>query len=97
MLMIYILIATGALALIFLTLWLRERKNARMEYIAYGLRSGDDNTENTKTNITMMDSGFREAMSKLEDLGEVRRDEMGQWVWVKNGKPVGHVLKDDHG
>lgn len=97
MTMIYILIATVALALIFLTLWLKERKNAQMEYIAYGLRSGDDSAENTKTNITMMDAGFREAMSKLEDLGEVRRDETGQWVWVKTGNPVGHILKDDNG
>lgn len=95
MLMIYILIGVSALALIFLTLWLRERKNAQMEYIAYGLRSGEDNTENTRTNITMMDSGFREAMSRLEDMGEVRRDEMGQWVWVKSGKPVGHVLNNN--
>lgn len=95
MLMIYILIGVSALALIFLTLWLRERKNAQMEYIAYGLRSGDDNTENTKTNITLMDSGFREAMSKLEDLGEVKRDQTGQWIWVESGKPVGHVLSDN--
>ncbi|MCP4432992.1 MAG: hypothetical protein GY806_18620 [Gammaproteobacteria bacterium] len=93
--MVYILIATGAIALIFLTLWLRERKNAQMEYIAYGLRSGDDHTESTKTNITMIESGFREAMSKLEDIGEVKRDKEGQWVWTKSGKPVGDIL--NHG
>ncbi len=94
MIMVYVLIASGVSTLILLVLWLRERRKAHREYIAYGLRSGEDNTENTKTNITMVESGFREAMSKLEDMGEVRRDQMGQWVWVKSGKPVGHILRE---
>lgn len=88
---VYVLIGSGLLILIFLILWLRERRQARKEYIAYGLRSSEDNTDNTKTNITMMDSGFREAMSRLEDMGEVSQDEWGKWIWTESGKPVGKL------
>lgn len=93
--LVYFLVGSIVLSLIFLVLWLRERRNARMEYIAYGLRSSEDNDENTKTNITAMESGYREAMSKLEDLGEVTCDEWGQWIWTKSGKPVGDILNKD--
>ena len=72
---VYVLIGSGVLILIFLILWLRERRQARMEYIAYGLRSSEDNTDNTRTNVTMLDNGFREAMTRLEDMGEVKQDE----------------------
>jgi YD repeat-containing protein len=89
---VYVLIGSGILILIFLILWLKERRQSRMEYIAYGLRSSEDNTENSRTNITMMDSGFQEAMSRLEDMGEVRQDEWGQWIWNESGKPVGKAL-----
>lgn len=95
MYLVYFLIGSNILVLIFLVLWLRERRSARMESIAYGLRSSEDNTENTKTNITVLESGYREAMSKLEDMGEVTCDQWGQWVWVKSGKPVGHILNKD--
>ena len=87
--MIYALIASGFLVLLFVILWLRERRQARLEYIAYGLRANDDSDENTKTNITAMEAGFEEAMEKLEELGEVERNKMGQWIWTKNRKPVG--------
>ena len=89
---VYVLIGAGILVLIFVFLWLKERKQARMEYIAYGLRSSEDQTENTRTNVTLMDAGFREAMSRLEDMGEVSQDQWGQWIWNKSGKPVGKVL-----
>jgi YD repeat-containing protein len=89
---VYVLIGSGILILIFLILWLKERRQSRMEYIAYGLRSSEDNTENSRTNVTMMDSGFREAMSRLEDMGEVRQDEWGHWIWNESGKPVGKAL-----
>jgi YD repeat-containing protein len=89
---VYVLIGSGILILIFLILWLKERRQSRMEYIAYGLRSSEDNTENSRTNVTMMDSGFQEAMSRLEDMGEVRQDEWGQWIWNESGKPVGKAL-----
>ena len=70
-------------------LWLKERRRANLEYIAYGLRSSEDNTENTKTNVTAIENGFTEAMSKLESLGEVSQDQWGQWIWNESGKPVG--------
>jgi hypothetical protein len=54
---VYVLIGSGVLILTFLILWLRERKNAQQEYIAYGLRPSEDNTENTRTNVTLMDAG----------------------------------------
>ena len=86
---VYVLIGSGILILVFLILWLKERRQSRMEYIAYGLRTSEDNTENSRTNVTMMDSGFQEAMSRLEDMGEVRQDEWGHWIWNESGKPVG--------
>ena len=89
---VYVLIGSAVLILIFLILWLKERRQARMEYIAYGLRSSEDSTDNTRTNVTLMDSGFREAMSRLEDMGEVNQDEWGQWIWTKSGKPVGKSI-----
>jgi YD repeat-containing protein len=89
---VYVLIGSGILILIFVILWLKERRQSRMEYIAYGLRSSEDNTENSRTNITMMDTGFREAMARLEDMGEVRQDEWGHWIWNESGKPVGEAL-----
>lgn len=95
MLLMYFLIGSVLLALIFLILWIRERRNAEREYIAYGLRTSEDSDENTKTNITVMETGFMEAMSKLEDLGEVTQDQWGKWIWTKSGKPVGDVLSRD--
>ncbi len=79
------------LVLFFLVLWLRERRNAQKEYIAYGLRADEDQSENTKTNISVMENGFQDAMSRLEDLGEVTRDNWGQWVWTESGKPLGQT------
>ena len=89
---VYVLIGSGVLILIFLILWLRERRQARMEYIAYGLRSSEDNTDNTKTNITAIEDGFNDTISRLEDLGEVSQDEWGQWIWTESGKPVGESI-----
>ena len=84
-----VVVISAILVLFFLILWLKERKNSQREYIAYGLRANEDQSENTKTNISAIESGYQEAMSKLEDLGEVTRDNWGQWVWTKTGKPVG--------
>jgi len=96
MIILYSLVAAVALCLIFLVLWLKERRNSQNENIAYGLRASEDNTENTRTNLTVMESGFREAMSKLEDMGEVSCNQWGQWVWTKSGKPVGDILKNQN-
>ena len=90
---VYVVVGSGILILLFLALWLKERRNARNEHIAYGLRSTEDSTESTKTNITGLESGFREAMSKLEDMGEVAKDKWGRWVWVKTGLPVGEMIQ----
>ena len=90
---IYVVVGSGILILLFVVLWLRERRKSRNENIAYGLRTSEDQTENTKTNITGLETGFREAMSKLEDIGEVAKDQRGQWRWVKSGLPVGELLR----
>ena len=86
---IWILIGSGVLIMIFLGLWLRERRMAQIEHIAYGLRADEDQNENTKTNITVMEASFLEAISKLEELGEVEQDQWGEWIWTETGKPVG--------
>ena len=86
---IWILAGSGLLIMVFLGLWLRERRRAQIEHIAYGLRADEDQTENTKTNITVMEASFIEAISKLEELGQVEQDQWGQWIWVETGKPVG--------
>jgi hypothetical protein len=86
---IWILVGSVLLIMTFLVLWLRERRRAQTEYIAYGLRTDEDQNENTKTNITVMEASFLEAISKLEELGEVEQDQWGQWIWTKTGKPVG--------
>lgn len=87
--MLYALIASGILVIVFVILWLRERRQARLEYIAYGLRANDEQDENTKTNITAMEAGFEEAMAKLQQLGEVEKNSMNQWIWTKSKRPVG--------
>ena len=86
---VWVLLGSGILVLIFLVLWLRERRRAETEHIAYGLRTDEDSDENTKTNITQMEAEFVDAITKLEELGEVQQDNWGNWVWTKTGKPVG--------
>ena len=86
---IWILVGSGLLIMFFLGLWLRERRMAHIEHIAYGLRADEDQNENTKTNITVMEASFLQAISKLEELGEVEQDQWGEWIWTKTGKAVG--------
>lgn len=92
---VWVLIGSGTLILVFLTLWLRERRRGETEYIAYGLRGDEDSDENTKTNITHMEASFVEAISKLEELGEVHQDNWGQWIWTKTGQPVGDATESE--
>ncbi len=92
---IWVLVGSGILILVFLTLWLRERRRAQIEYIAYGLRADEESDENTKTNITQMEASFQEAVSKLEELGLVKQDSWGVWIWTETGRPVGSDLKND--
>ena len=91
----WVLVGSGILVLVFLILWLKERRRAQIEYIAYGLRGDEDSDENTKTNITQMEASFLEAISKLEELGQVKQDNWGQWIWTETGKPVGSTVDND--
>ena len=93
--MVWILVGSVILVLVFLILWLKERRRAQIEYIAYGLRGDEDSDENTKTNITQMEASFVEAISKLEELGQVKQDNWGQWIWTETGKPVGSTVEND--
>ena len=93
--MVWILVGSSILVLVFLILWLRERRRAQIEYIACGLRADEDSDENTKTNITQMEASFMEAISKLEELGQVIQDRWGQWIWTDTGKPVGSTADRD--
>lgn len=90
------LLALGSifLAVIFMILWLRERKHAsEAEIVAYGLRAEDDSDDNTKTSISAMEYEYNEAIAKLEELGEIHQDEWGRWVWDKSGDELGSSHK----
>ena len=96
MIIVWILMASVFAALVFLVLWLKERRRAQIEYVAYGLRGDEGDDENTKTNISMMERSYLEAISKLEDLGQVKQDDWGNWIWVESGKPVGENTANDN-
>lgn len=90
--MILMLATVGSLflAVIFLILWLRERKHAAdAEIVAYGLRAQDHSDDNTKTSISAMESEYNDAINKLQELGELQQDEWGRWIWSKTGKQLG--------
>lgn len=83
-------IASVFLAVVFLILWLRERRiSSDAEIVAYGLRAQDDSDDNTKTSISAMESEYTEALNKLQELGELKQDEWGRWIWSKTGKQLG--------
>ena len=92
---IWVLILLSVLVLVFLILWIRERRNARIEQIAYGLREDEDANEQTRTNITQMQAEFKEAIAKLEELNLVRQDEWGHWFWIESGKLLGSSVTKD--
>jgi hypothetical protein len=92
---IWVLIGLCALVFVFLFLWLRERRRAQVEYFAYGLREGEEKNENTKTNVTQMEAEFVAAITRLEELGQVRQDDWGNWVWSDSGEPVGKKMVRD--
>jgi Tfp pilus assembly protein PilN len=78
------------LAIIFLVLWLRERRYAaEAEIVAYGLRAQDDSDDNTKTSISVMEAEYQEALSRLQELNQVHQDEWGNWVWNDTGEQLG--------
>ena len=58
-------------AVLFLVLWLRERRHANeAEIVAYGLRAEDGNDENTKTNISQLELEYGAAIDKLQQMGD---------------------------
>ena len=92
---IWVLIVLSVLVLVFLILWIRERRNARVEQIAYGLREGEDASEHTRTNITQVQAEFVEAIAKLEELNLVKQDDWGRWLWIESGELVGSSVTKD--
>jgi len=85
-----LVVISMAVAAVFFTLWIRERRHAsQAEIVAYGLRAQDEKDDNTKTSISAMEAEYNEAMDKLEQLGEIQQDDWGRWVWVKTGKQLG--------
>jgi hypothetical protein len=82
-------IISVTLALIFMVMWLRARRIANeAEIVAYGLRSQDESDENTKTSLSMLETEYEAAIDKLNQLGEIRRDDWGRWVWTKSGQQL---------
>ena len=92
---IWVLIVLSVLVLVFLILWIRERRNARIEQIAYGSREGEDSSEHTRTNITQVQAEFVEAIAKLEELNLVKQDDWGRWLWIESGELVGSSVTKD--
>ncbi len=89
--LLLVTILIGLTALIFMLLWLKERKHASdAEIVAYGLRAADDSDDNTKTSISVMEAEFDEAIDKLKELDEIHQDEWGNWVWNKTGEQLGN-------
>ena len=82
---IWVLIVLSVLVLVFLILWIRERRKARIEQIAYRLREGEDANEQTRTNITQMQAEFMEMIAKLEELNPVKQDE---WAAGSGSNPA---------
>ncbi len=88
--LILLTITSIFIAVLFLILWLKERKHASdAEIVAYGLRAEDDSDDNTKANISAMESEYKDALTLLESLGEIHQDNWGRWVKNKSGKVLG--------
>jgi uncharacterized membrane protein len=77
-------------AVLFMLLWIRERRRAsQAEIVAYGLRAEDGADENTKTSISVLESEYDAAIARLDEMGEIRKDQWGRWVWTKSGELLG--------
>jgi hypothetical protein len=87
---IIVTIISCTFAVFFFVMWLRARRaSSEAEVVAYGLRSEDDSDENTKTNLSMMEAEYDAAIDKLCEMGEIKRDDWGRWVWTKTGQQLG--------
>ncbi len=79
------------LAFVFMIMWIRARRAARSaEIVAYGLRAQDDNDEDTKTNLIHKNREYHEAIRKLNQMGQVKLDSWGRWVWADSGELLGN-------
>jgi hypothetical protein len=87
---IVLAIISLSLALVFMVMWIRARRAAlRAEVVAYGLRAQDDSDEHTKTDLMNMHKEYNVAISKLDQLGHIKRDNWGHWVWTESGQQLG--------
>lgn len=79
-------------ALVFIVMCVRARRAANeAEVVAYGLRAQDESDENTKTNLSMMEAEYEAAIDKLSDMGKIKRDNWGRWVWTETGQQLGEA------
>jgi hypothetical protein len=79
-----------SLAIVFMIMWIRARRTAlQAEVVAYGLRAQDDGDEDTKITLTNMHKEYNEAISKLNQLGQIKLDNWGRWVWTESGQQLG--------
>ena len=89
---IIVAIISCTFALVFFVMWLRARRAANeAEVVAYGLRAQDDSDENTKTSLSMMEAEYDAAIDKLSEMGEIKRDDWGRWVWTDTGEQLGEA------
>jgi hypothetical protein len=79
-----------SLAFVLMVLWIRTRRAAlRAEVVAYGLRAQDDSDEDTKNNLISMNKEYHVAIRKLNQLGQIKLDDLGRWVWTDSGQHIG--------
>ncbi len=79
-----------SLAFVLMVMWIRARRAAlRAEVVAYGLRAQDDRDEDTKTNLINRHKEYNVAISKLDQMGQIKRDKWGHWVWTESGQQLG--------
>lgn len=79
-----------SLAFVFMIMWIRARRAAlQAEVVAYGLRAHDDKDEDTKITLTNMHREYNEAIRKLDQLGQIKLDNWGRWVWTESGQQLG--------
>jgi hypothetical protein len=79
-----------SLAFVLMVMWIRARRAAnRAEVVAYGLRSQDDKDEDTKTSLINKNNEYHDAINKLNQLGKIKLDSFGHWVWTESGQQLG--------
>lgn len=87
-----IVLAVISLCLAFfsMVMWVRARRAVlQAEVVAYGLRAQDDSDEVTKTNLVNMQTEYHVAIRKLNQLGHIKLDNWGRWIWTESGQQLG--------